>query len=268
MSKHNHGQQQTTPPARKPELTERRLLGYTNDELKLIDPLVMNLLIAKGIPALANVSIFAYEQKLFVWADEIRRGLHDAELNFHADPARWRDDINFFRLGYLCFYVEMKLGIRYREDQRDLKRVFYTDPGDVFLNGVIDTRRGTCGNMAALHVALGWRLGWPVALACVGSHFICRYDDGKKIYNIEATKTGSGGFHSHPDDYYLKEFRLPRKAITCGSDLRALKPMEMLGIFIGLRARHFQDTNHFDLAERDWLQARALFPNNRKLQFN
>jgi hypothetical protein len=157
------------------------------------------------------------------------------------------------------------LNIRYREDQRNLTRVLYTDPSDLFLNGVIDTRRGTCGNMATLHVALCWRLGWPVSLACVGSHFICRFDDGEVTHNIEATKNGGGGFHSHPDDYYLKEHQLPHKAITCGSDLRAVSPREMLGLFFGLRARHLENTDRHVEAEPDYLLARYLFPRNRNL---
>jgi hypothetical protein len=106
-----------------------------------------------------------------------------------------------------------------------------------------------------------------VSLACVASHFICRYDDGKVTHNIEATKNGGGGFHSHPDAYYMKEFSLPEKAVTCGSDLRALRPRELLAVFVGLRARHYEDTNRPLDAEPDFLLARHLFPNCRRLQF-
>ncbi len=244
------------------------MLAYGNDELKLIDPLVMNLLVAKGVSTLAKLNIFSYEQKLSEWSNAIRHGLRDAEKQFHETPWHWKDDLGFFRLGYLCYYVDEVLGIRYRDDLKDQKRVRYTDPSDLFLNGVIDTKQGTCANMAALHVALGWRLKWPVSLACVGSHIICRYDDGRVTHNIEATKTGNHGFHSHPDDYYLKQHRLPEKAVECGSDLRAVTPMEMLGIFFGFRARFFEDTCHSDRSEPDYLLARFLFPRNRHLHFS
>lgn len=129
----------------------------------------------------------------------------------------------------------------------------------------MDTRRGTCGNMAALHVAVGWRLGWPVSLACVNSHYICRYDDGTVTHNIEATRSGAGGFRSDPDDYLIRAYSLPPLAIACGSDLRALKPREMLGAFLGLRGRHMRDTGRHAEAERDYLLARWLFPNSRRL---
>jgi regulator of sirC expression with transglutaminase-like and TPR domain len=87
----------------------------------------------------------------------------------------------------VCWYIDVVLGVAYREDQREAKRILYTDPTDLFINGVMDTARGTCGNMALLHVVLGRRIGLPVSLACVGSHFICRgavtlvaTDDGQR----------------------------------------------------------------------------------------
>jgi hypothetical protein len=66
--------------------SDRSLLAYGNDELKLIDPLVMNLLVAKGIPSLAKLNLFSYEQKLLEWSNAIRHGLRDAENQFHQTP--------------------------------------------------------------------------------------------------------------------------------------------------------------------------------------
>jgi hypothetical protein len=254
-----------SPPPR--ERTLRDLLGYTDAQLAVTDPLEMNLLVAKEIPGREHLDISAYKRTADAWANEFKQLLRGAEWQFHRAPHDWKNDLNFFRLGYLCWYVDVKLKVSYREDQKDLKQVKYTDPDDLFLNGVMDTRRGTCGNMSALHVALGWRLRWPVSLACVGAHLICRYDDGKVTHNIEATRTGVGGFHSHPDHYYLTMNKLPQKAKDCGSDLRALTPREMLGVFIGLRARHYENTGRTEAAGADYLLARSLFPRNRHLHF-
>jgi hypothetical protein len=117
-------------------------------------------------------------------------------------------------------------------------------------------------------VAVAWRLGWPVSLACVHSHFIARYDDGQVTHNIEATETGRGGVSSKTDEAIMTDFRLPPKAITSGSDLRALKPREMLGCFVGLRARHMRDIGEMAEAERDYLLARYLFPANRYMYYH
>jgi len=243
----------------------RRLLSCSDAELARVDPLVMNLLVAKSVPSLADLDIPRYQRLADQWADDVRRRLPGAEKVFWRTPQDWKNDVNFFRLGVLCGYLEHEAGIAYIEDQRYATAVYYTDPSDLFLNGVMDTRRGTCGNMAALHVALGWRLGWPVSLACVRSHFICRYDDGKVTHNIEATQAGYGGFKSDPDGYLIERYELPSKAISSGSDLRAVAPRELLGIFVGLRGRHMRDTSRADEAVRDYLLARHLFPTNRKL---
>jgi hypothetical protein len=132
----------------------------------------------------------------------------------------------------------------------------------------MDSRRGTCGNLSLLHVVLGRRLGFPVSLACAGSHFLCRFDDGTKTINIEATETGRGGFGSESDDYYMREYNIPRCGVDCGSDLRALAPRELFGVFLGLRARHLENTERLAEAEPDYLLARYLFPQNRQLYIN
>ena len=83
--------------------------------------------------------------------------------------------------------------------------------------------------MPALHVALGWRLGWPVSLAVAGWHVICRYDDGVRTHNIEATRTGQGGFDSHPDEDYRRRYAIAESDVQSGSDLTALDARKTLG---------------------------------------
>ena len=248
-----------------PRRCAEQLLALTNAELARVDPVEMNLLVAKGIPSLADLDLAPYCVMLDQAAEVLQRELPGADQRFYRNPQAWKNDIRFGRLALMCWYVDEVLGIQYREDQKGLRQVLYTDPSDLFLNGVLDSRRGTCGNMAMVHVALGWRMGWPVSLACVGSHFICRYDDGEVVHNIEATNNTGGGFTSPPDEYYLKRYHLPAKAVRCGSDLRAVAPREMLGLFFGLRARHFENTNRLGEAEGDYLVARYLFPRNRQL---
>ncbi len=199
------------------------------------------------------------------WAEAVKSRLTRVEPIFHQSPDGWKNDINLFRLGVLCEYLECEVGIEYNEEQRNAKSIKYTNPSDLFLNGVMDTRQGTCANMAALHVALGRRLGWPVSLACVNSHFICRYDDGEVTHNIEATQSGYGGFKTDPDEYLIEENSLPPIAISSGSDLRALAPREELGVLLGLRGRHQRDVGKYHESELSYLLARNLYPTSRRL---
>lgn len=241
------------------------MLGMSDADLASIDPLVMNLTVAQGIPTLANLNIDSYAKLMDRWAASLSRKMELHEAEFRKSPQDWNDDVALFRLGVVCWFIDVVLGIVYREDQRHLTRVRYTNPADLFLNGVMDSRQGTCASLAQLHVVLGRRIGLPVSLACVGSHFICRYDDGERTINIETTNTGSGGFSSQTDQYLLKKHNLPELAQICGSDLRAVSAREMLGIFLGLRARHLENTHQMREAEQDYLFARSLFPQNRQL---
>jgi len=241
------------------------ILDLPDDELAGRDLVELNLLIAKSIPYLAGLDIPKYQRQANEWAEAIGKRLRAVEHVFHQTPADWDHDIRLFRLGVMAEYLDCELGIRYVEEHRELKTVLYTDPSHLFLNGVMDTRRGTCGNMATLHVAIGRRLGWPVSLAAVKSHLVCRFDDGQVTHNIEATQTGKGGFGNPPDEYLIGQYDLPQIAVSSGSDLRALSVREMLGVFVGFRARHMRDTGRIGEAEGDYLLARRLNPTSRRL---
>jgi hypothetical protein len=67
-------------------------------------------------------------------------------------------------------------------------------------------------------------------------------------------------------EYYRQQYQIPEEAIACGSDLTALGPRRLLGMFVGLRARHWQDIGRLVEAGEDYLLARDLFPNSFLLQ--
>lgn len=246
----------------------RHLLAMNEDELSTVDPLVMNLLVAKEIDGLKTLDIARYQATVNGWVEDFRtRCLPYWETFFHEAPGDFRNDIRNFRLGMVCQYIDLELGISYRPDQRDITSIHYTEPSDLFLNGIIDTGFGTCGNMSALHVAFGWRMGWPVSLACVGTHFVCRYEDEEIAYNVETTNTGKGGWSCRTDEEFLADVAVPKSALRCGSDLRALSKRELLGIFVALRARHIcdvgkatEDEGRMIESESDLLLSRYLFP--------
>ncbi len=98
-------------------------LACSDAELARTDPLVMNLLVAKSIPALADVDIPRYQRQADQWAEEVRWRLPSAEQVFRQTPWDWKNDVNFFRLGVLCGYLEHEAGIAYNEDQRDNGRM-------------------------------------------------------------------------------------------------------------------------------------------------
>jgi len=126
---------------------------------------------------------------------------------------------------------------------------------------------GIAGRLLAFGSGFALAVGgaWALGPACAGSHYVCRYDDGQRVYNIEATDTGRGGFAAGSDQDYIEKEGVSRKAIAVGSDLRKLTARQMLGVFVQARARHYADTGKVDLAVRDYALAHTLFPSSRKI---
>jgi hypothetical protein len=239
-------------------------LSLPDSDLDQSDLVAMNLMVAREIPSLSSLDIPRYCGIVDQWTRQFASVLPEMEAAFHRTPAKWKNDLRFFRVGMLAGFLGHEIGIRYLEDQKHAQAAHYLNPADLFLNGLIDTRQGACASMPTLHVAIARRLGWPVSLASVKSHFISRYDDGEVYHNIEATNTHPGGFVSNPDEVYIQRFDLPPKAISSGSDLRRLSTREMLGVFVAFRARHFLDSGEMDRADRDYALARALIPTHRR----
>ena len=256
----------------KADLTNLRLASLPERELVQVDPLVVNLLVAKKIPLLADLDVLQYQRQVNELAEDFRyRYLSYWEESFRREPECYRNDVRFFQVGLIGQFLQQEVGIRYLPEQRGLEQVRYINPSDLFLNGVLDTYQGTCGNMAALALAIGWRMGWAVSLACVHSHYVLRHDDGQFVFNIELTAELSGGFSAPEDRHLIEDYDLPGQAMACGSDLKALTARERLGVFVWQRARHYRDLASESLdrqwlinAESDLMLSRYLFPNYRQ----
>jgi hypothetical protein len=62
-----------------PWLSERQMLALTDAELANVDPVVMNLVIAKGVPALAELEIARYVELADRWTADPRRRMSTFE---------------------------------------------------------------------------------------------------------------------------------------------------------------------------------------------
>jgi hypothetical protein len=242
-----------------------QLLALDDVELEAADLVELNLSVAHEIPSLAHLDVRHYCRIVDEWTHAFRAWLPGQEQKFRGRKAYFKNDIRFFRVGMLATYMGRFLGVRYIESHKKATEVYYTNPSELFLNGVIDTKRGSCGNMAALHVAISRRMGWPVSLACANSHFLSRFDDGEVVHNIEATHVDeTGAFTSDPDDVCMRVQRIPEKAVECGSDLRCLTAREMIGAFLGVRGRYYADVGDLDRADPSYALSRVLFHRYRR----
>jgi hypothetical protein len=242
------------------------LVTLPEAKLVLVDPVEQNLAVAKGTRQLWNLDIPHYQQLADLWAEDIGRRMPKWEEEFNKRPQNWHNDIHEFRLGHICYYMHAFLGIRYNDYQRLQQergeKVYYSDPSDLFLNGVMDTRRGTCGNMALLVMVLARRLGWPVSLMNLWWHSMVRFDNGAHTVNLEASNI-EHGFKTPTDQELCEERHLTPAMVASGSDLTFLRPRPLLGSFFCARARHHYDMKEGELALRDFQFALQLHPKSR-----
>jgi hypothetical protein len=247
------------------------LLALPDKELDKIDVLEMSIAVAREVKGFEHLDYNYYNQLIDSWTQQFLMWLPTVEQEYYQDPPRWKNDINFARLGALAQWLDQAAGMHYIPEhitrQKEGLGVEYKDLRQMLVFGLIDTKEGTCATMPVLQIIMGRKCGWPVSLICVKHHYMLRYDDGKNRYNLEATDTGRGGFAIATDAEVMEEMKLSPQAVACGSDLRSLTNREIMAVFIAARARYYKDTNQMDLSDRDYSLARSQFPKWRSLNY-
>ncbi len=126
------------------------------------------------------------------------------------------------------------------------------NPQDLFLNSVLDNKKGYCLSLSVLYLSIAERLELPVYGVVVPGHFFVRYDDEtSKPFNIETTQKGA----SPPDEHYIKEFKVPqdkRQAVY----LRNLSKKETIGCFFNNLGNVYSELN--DIENAYYYQQRAV----------
>ncbi|MBX2852849.1 MAG: hypothetical protein KTR15_14025, partial [Phycisphaeraceae bacterium] len=242
-----------------------QLLALSDKELEKVSLVELNLAVVREIEGYEDLDAAKYEAIVDQWAQEFAKELPQIDATFRGREAEYNNDLRFYRIGQLMAWLGHKKNIAYIPEQRGVKQILYKDPSELFLHGLLDTSQGTCGNMPTLQAAIARRMGWPVALAPVENHTVCRFDDGEVAYNIETTHTDKGGFSSGTEADYAEEFSLPACAFTEASTLETMSAREMLAYFISLRGRYYWDTGRWEKADQDHALARSLLPRHRGL---
>lgn len=245
-------------------LTAEDLVRMSDAELARIDPVVVNLIVARGIPGLEQIDIAKYVRTVDEWAAEIKAGL-DATESAERSSDLYRHDPDLWRVGGMAVALAgRRFGIAYTADNLDL-----TDPAQTFVHGVIDTRRGTCSSMPVLYLGIAHRLGWPLKAVVSGDHMWTRWDDGRpggKRFNIEATSAktdgSQGSFNSLTDEQIAEWLETPRDRIASGSDFTTLTPRQTLAVYLQARAAYWWKSGQDQKAASDIALGNQLFPKN------
>ncbi len=97
---------------------------------------------------------------------------------------------------------------------------------DLYLNKVIDRRKGNCVGLSILYLSIAKRLNLPLYGVNVPDHIFVRYDDGEQKINIE---TGYKGMDM-PDSFYVSNSleRFDEKSVERECYLQNLSTKEVI----------------------------------------
>ncbi|ODS30702.1 MAG: O-linked GlcNAc transferase [Candidatus Scalindua rubra] len=131
---------------------------------------------------------------------------------------------------------------------------------DLYLNNVIDRRKGNCVGMSILYLSVAERLRLPLFGVNVPEHIFIRYDDGETRINIE---TGHEGM-SLPDSFYITHSieRFDKESVKNGCYLRNLTKKEVVSNVFLNRSKIRRENGNLKEALDDCNKAILLSPRN------
>ena len=142
--------------------------------------------------------------------------------------------------------------ITFSYDNNDLQ---VTKLKNMFINGYIASKEGSCITMPMLYLILGERLGFPIYPVRSAKHFFVRYILQKPIKhfleNIEATN--GGGYISNSQ--YKEDVLIPDKAIKNGVYLRTLTKKEYIASLLLVNADEYLKDKNVVKAKKYFLLA-------------
>ncbi len=193
--------------SQKPWIAEIERLSKLSEEE--IDIGNVSLLLAKE--AYPDLDVKKYSKQIDRMVEDIRK-----LTNGSKDPD--------FRIRAINTYLYLDRGIHYDKEDPYSKK-----DKNRFLNGILDTKSGSCTTMPLLYLAIAQRLGYPIYPAAAPQHLFLRYvTPNMEMENIEAT--GGGGYSS--DEHYIKVMDIPEKGIQNGAYLETMTYKQMLGDLI------------------------------------
>ena len=217
------------------------LLSLSPAELERVDIGRMNLICADAALDTVQTELSQLLCQLDTWAEVVKGAEEKYRPTFYRNPARYDNSYAKFRAVNLILTIKEEFRCRYQsslitsgEVSKVTSPVFFKNPNDIFISGLLHSRRGTCTSYAALIVAIGRRLGYPLYLKATNGHLFCYWDDGKETFNID---TNGNSVDTPSDDYYFKtkshrisglsKADLERERLMC-----PLKAVDCLSIFL------------------------------------
>jgi len=171
-----------------------------------------------GVSALTIAKEFYPDLDVKAYSAKIDRMVADVRIltGGRADPD--------YRIRALNTYLYKTIGVKY-----DLSDPHIERQENRYLNGILDTGKGSCVTMPLLYLAIAQRLGYPIYPVKAPDHIFLRYMDPTLVQkNIEAT--GGGGYVS--DEEYAAVLQVSGKSRKAGAYLKTATYREFLADLI------------------------------------
>ena len=224
-------------------LSFSELAKLPTDRLSQMDIALMNLLAAGGLRGSEESELSSLFAELDRMTAKVKAETERHLPRFRKSPQEFNHSEAYFKMLCLVTVLQQDFGIHYSPGRAapadgvvESNEAFYADSADVFLNGLLGSRRsGTCASMPVLYIAVGRRLGYPLKLVAAKNHLFVRWENERERLNIEATTEGMTTFE---DDYYRRwPFPVTPEEEQTERHLTSLSPAEELSVFLSLRTQ-------------------------------
>lgn len=194
--------------------------------------------------AYPDLDVEKYSKKLDQMVKEIQRLTGNS-----IDPDQ--------RIRALNTYLYKRQGFHYDRDDPYARKL-----KNRYINGLLDTKSGSCVTMPLLYLALAQRLGYPVYSVSAPQHLFLRYvDPNLEMQNIEATS--GGGYSSDAD--YIVAMEIPNRGIDTGAYLQTMTYKEVLAELFAENTTYWIRNHDYPKAVHYLEQSLRLNPRNAEV---
>lgn len=134
------------------------------------------------------------------------------------------------------------------------------NPENLFLNSVLNRKKGRCVGLSILYLTIAERIGLPLYGVSVPGHFFVRYEDKKNRINIETTNKG----RLFPDNYWRKIHKIPESSFY----LKSLSKKETIGVFLKNFGKTYADKRMLDKAIIQYKRVLTINPDDAEIHNN
>jgi hypothetical protein len=236
----------------------RELLMSPDEALARLDFLDVHLACATELPGVGRLNVDACRAEVNRLAQLVWTATEKYKGNYYANPGKHNNSRARFQALVLITVLQRDCGFHYNPALID-RCEFFRDSRNLFLNGVLGTKKGTCASLPTLYLAVGRRLGYPLKLVRTTQHLFLRWqDENGERFNIEPT---SKGLNCFPDEHYLS-WPKPSTADIAEEmgGMKSKTPREELAAFLDTRGICWFQNGQFRLAAQASLAAMELAP--------